>query len=77
MHTSTYPTISPKQMLTFSEVCSLLRRSRAGVYRTMAQDPTFPRSIKHGEGRASRAFFVADEIAAWQKSKLDEREAKA
>lgn len=61
------------QLLTFSDVCSLLRKSRSGVYKLMASDPTFPRSIKDGDARSARAFFVASEIAAWQQSKLDAR----
>lgn len=61
------------QLLTFSDVCSLLRKSRSGVYKLMASDHTFPRSIKDGDARSARAFFVASEIAAWQQSKLDAR----
>lgn len=61
------------QLLTFSDVCSLLRKSRSGVYKLMASDPTFPRSIKDGDARSARAFFVASEVAAWQQSKLDAR----
>lgn len=63
------------QLLTFGEVCSLLRKSRNGLYKLMASDPTFPRSIKDGEARSARAFFVADEIAAWQQAKLAARDA--
>lgn len=63
------------QLLTFGEVCSLLRKSRSGVYKLMASDPTFPRSIKDGEARSARAFFVAEEVAAWQQAKLAARDA--
>ncbi|MFC0709743.1 helix-turn-helix transcriptional regulator [Azorhizophilus paspali] len=63
------------QLLSFAEVCSLLRKSRSGVYKLMASDPTFPRSIKDGEARSARAFFVASEIAAWQQAKLATRDA--
>lgn len=63
------------QLLTFSEVCNLLRKSRSGVYKLIASDPTFPRSIKDGEARSARAFFVASEIAAWQQAKLAARDA--
>ncbi|MGH8433299.1 MAG: helix-turn-helix transcriptional regulator [Pseudomonas sp.] len=58
------------QLLTFGEVCSLLRKSRSGVYKLMAADPNFPRPIKDGEARSARAFFVASEIAAYQEAKL-------
>ncbi|MDV7212925.1 helix-turn-helix transcriptional regulator [Azotobacter beijerinckii] len=61
------------QLLTFTEVCNLLRKSRSGVYKLMAADPTFPRAIKDGEARSARAFFVAEEVAAWQQSKLAAR----
>lgn len=63
------------QRLTFTEVCSLLRKSRSGVYKLMASDPTFPRSIKDGDARSARAFFVAEEIATWQQAKLAVRDA--
>lgn len=63
------------QLLTFSEVCHLLRKSRSGVYKLMAQDPAFPRTIKDGDARSSRAFFVAEEVAAWQQAKLQARAA--
>ncbi|RRW47249.1 AlpA family phage regulatory protein [Pseudomonas luteola] len=63
------------QLLTFTEVCGLLRKSRSGVYKLMASDPSFPRTVKDGEARSARAFFVASEIAAWQQSKLAARDA--
>lgn len=63
------------QLLSFTEVCSLLRKSRSGLYKLMASDPTFPRSIKDGEARSARAFFVAGEIAAWQQSRIEARDA--
>lgn len=63
------------QLLTLREVCSLLRKSRGGLYKLMAADPTFPRSIKDGEARNARAFFVASEVAAWQQAKIAARDA--
>lgn len=63
------------QLLAFSEVCTLLRKSRSGVYKLMAADPSFPCPVKDGTSRSSRAFFVANEIAAWQQAKLDARNA--
>ncbi|MNE90771.1 hypothetical protein D3C80_1883160 [compost metagenome] len=58
------------QLLTFSEVCELLRKSRSGVYKLMSADPSFPAPIKDGQARSARAFFVAGELANWQASKL-------
>lgn len=63
------------QLLTLSEVRSLLRKSRSGLYRLMAADQSFPKPIKDSRARSARAFFAADEIAAWQQSKLAAREA--
>ncbi len=63
------------QLLTFTEVCNLLRKSRSGVYKLMAADPSFPRPIKDGEARSARTFFVAGEFAAWQQAKLAGRAA--
>lgn len=61
------------QLLTFAEVCDLLRKSRSGVYKLMASDPTFPAPIKDGQARSARAFFVAGELANWQNAKLAQR----
>ncbi|MCY1297464.1 hypothetical protein D9M68_581960 [compost metagenome] len=66
---------SLSQLLTFGEVCSLLRKSRSGVYKLMASDPSFPKPVKDGKARSARAFFVASEIAAYQGAKLAGRDA--
>jgi len=63
------------QLLTFAEVCSLLRKSRSGLYKLMAANPTFPRAHKDGDARSARAYFVAAEIAQWQQSQLSTRDA--
>ncbi|NMY56886.1 transcriptional regulator [Pseudomonas sp. WS 5051] len=63
------------QLLTISDVCGLLRKSRGGLYRLMDTDPAFPRPLKDGEARSARAFFVASEIASWQQNKLQARAA--
>lgn len=39
------------QRLTFSEVCNLMRKSRSGMYKLMADDPTFPKPVKDGDAR--------------------------
>ena len=66
---------APAQLLTFTEVCNLLKKSRSGIYKLMAADPTFPRPIKDGKARSARTFFVASEFAAWQQSKIEARDA--
>lgn len=66
---------NPAQMLTFGEVCSLMRKSRSGLYKLMASDSTFPKPVKDGAARSSRAFFVASEIATYQDAKLAGRAA--
>ncbi len=66
---------APAQLLTFTEVCNLLKKSRSGIYKLMAADSTFPKPIKDGEARSARTFFVAGEFAAWQQSKIEARDA--
>lgn len=61
---------SLSQLLTFGEVCSLMRKSRSGLYKLMASDSSFPKPIKDGQSRSARAFFAASEIAAYQEAKL-------
>ncbi|WP_371579586.1 helix-turn-helix transcriptional regulator [Metapseudomonas resinovorans] len=60
-------------MLSLAEVCALLCKSRSGLYKVMARDPTFPRPVKDGDARSARVLFAATEFAAWQQSKLDSR----
>lgn len=78
MHTdtsiySTHQITAPAQLLTFGEVCSLMRKSRSGLYKLMAADSTFPKPIKDGSARCARAFFVASEIVTYQTAKFSER----
>lgn len=63
------------QLLTLSEVCGLLRKSRSGLYKLMAADKSFPKPIKDSQTRSARAYFAAAEIVAWQQSKLAARNA--
>ena len=64
-----------QQMLTFNEVCSLYRKSRSGLYKLMAADPTFPKPVKDGDEIQARTYFVAGEIAEHQQAKLSARAA--
>ena len=67
MHTDTLQDIhrqaaSLAQLLTFGEVCSLLRKSRSGLYKLMASDPNFPKPVKDGwvwGPPAARCGFVS------------------
>lgn len=54
------------QLLSFHEVCSLLRKSRSGLYKLIKRDTSFPACIKDQESRSARAYFDASEIALWQ-----------
>lgn len=63
------------QMLSFSEVCGLLRKSRSGLYKLMASDTNFPKPTKDGDARSARAYFSAQEIADYQAAKLAGRAA--
>lgn len=59
-----------EQLLSFNEVCSLMRKSRSGLYKLMDNDPSFPMPLKDGTARSARAFFAASEIAAYLEAKL-------
>lgn len=59
-----------EQLLSFNEVCSLMRKSRSGLYKLMNSDSVFPKPVKDGEARSARTFFVASEIATYQEAKL-------
>lgn len=60
-------------LLTFAEVCSALRRSRATIYKMMAKDSTFPRPIKDGDSRQARAYFDAGELQTWIEQQKNKR----
>lgn len=68
MHTDT-----PIQMLSLAEICKILCKSRSGLYKLLASDPSFPRPIKDGIARQARVVFVSSELAAWQQAKLSAR----
>lgn len=73
MQTQSLNDFGLQQQISFEEACSLLRKSRSGLYKTMAADPTFPKPVKSGGARSARVYFVASEIAKWQQAKLAER----
>lgn len=64
-----------EQLLSFNEVCSLMRKSRSGLYKLLDSDPAFPKPIKDGVARSARAFFAASEIAIYLEKKLAGRAA--
>ena len=73
MQTQSLSDLGLQQQISFEEACNLLRKSRSGLYKTIAADPTFPKPIKSGNARSARVYFVASEIAEWQQTKLAER----
>lgn len=73
MQTQSLQNLGLEQQISFDEVCRLLCKSRSGIYKLMAADSTFPTPFKSGNARSARVFFVASEIAEWQKTKLATR----
>lgn len=66
---------SLNQLMTFMEVCRLLRKSRSGLHKLMAKDPSFPKPMRDGNTRQARTYFSAVEIAVWQRSGVNKASA--
>ncbi|RJG08701.1 transcriptional regulator [Pseudomonas cavernicola] len=64
---------SPIELITINELGPILLRSRSGVDKLRAKDPTFPKPLKDGTGRQARVYFVRAEVEAWLRAKLDAR----
>jgi prophage regulatory protein len=62
------------ELLTIVEVADLLHRTRSGVYKLRARDPSFPKPYKDGNNRRSRIYFVRQEIEAYLTACLHSRE---
>jgi prophage regulatory protein len=58
------PEVSPRRMLTITEVLGIVPVSRATLFR-MERDGTFPPSTYIS---ANRRIWFADEISAWQEA---------
>lgn len=67
--TSTLP-----ELWTMAEVAHTMRRTRSGVDKLRARDPSFPKPLKDGCDRRSRIYFVRQEIEAYLSARLDARE---
>mgnify|MGYP003479474882 FL=1 len=66
---------NPLELITISELGPILLRSRSGVDKLRAKDPTFPKPLKDGTGRQARVYFVRAEVDAWLRAKLEARTA--
>jgi prophage regulatory protein len=74
MRTETAATpANPIELITISELAPQLQRSRSGVDKLRAKDPSFPKPLKDGTGRQARVYFVRAEVEAWLRAKLDAR----
>ena len=62
------------ELMTMTEVAHGLRRTRSGVDKLRARDPSFPKPLKDGADRRSRIYFVRQEIEAYLAARLDARE---
>lgn len=69
------PASNLPELMTVVELGSYLRRSRSGVDKLRAKDPTFPKPLKDGTGRQARVYFVRAEVDAWLRAKLEARTA--
>lgn len=62
------------ELLTKAETGAKVRRTPSGVDKLRARDPSFPKPFKDGTDRRARVYFVAAEVDAWVRRKLDARE---
>ncbi|MFC0708861.1 helix-turn-helix transcriptional regulator [Azorhizophilus paspali] len=62
------------ELWTMAEVARLMRRTRSGVDKLRARDPSFPKPLKDGDNRRSRIYFVRSEIEAYLAARLEARE---
>ena len=65
------------ELLTMDEVAQAMRRTRSGVDKLRARDPSFPKPLKDGDNRRSRIYFVRQEVEAYLSARLAEREVAA
>lgn len=50
--------------------------SNSGFYKLRQKDPSFPRPIKDGDSRQAAAYYVAAEVEAWLRAKIEARDAE-
>ena len=53
------------QILRYSDLEGQLGMNRITIWRRTKADPTFPRPIRLGGGRAAAVGFLAEEIEIW------------
>lgn len=63
------------ELVTTNELAQLIRRTRSGLDKLRAKDPTFPKPLKDGTDRQARVYFVRAEVEAWLRAKLEARAA--
>lgn len=57
--------------LSMNKVCTMLDVTREGLRKLMINDPEFPKALKSGTSRQSRAYFDYISILEWhEKQKL-------
>lgn len=57
------------------DLCRKLGQTHAGLFKLRKKDPTFPKPIKFGDTRQAAAYYVAAEVDAWLRSKIEARDA--
>lgn len=62
------------ELWTMAEVAKTMRRTRSGVDKLRARDPSFPKPLKDGDNRRSRIYFVRQEVEAYLSARLEARE---
>lgn len=50
--------------------------SNSGLYKLRQKDPSFPKPIKDGDSRQAAAYYVAAEVEAWLRAKIEARDAE-
>ncbi len=69
----THPTVD-QALIPQPSLCRKLGVTRSGLEKLKKKDPTFPRPIKFGETRQSAAYYVAAEVEAWLRAKIEARD---
>jgi len=71
---STTHSIIPQRFLRLRDVCTLLGVGASTVWRMTAHTPGFPQPLKPLGPNSKPTAWDADEIAAWQKQRIAERD---
>jgi prophage regulatory protein len=58
-----------------SDLEKALKLKRSAIYERLDNDPSFPKPIRLGEGRA--VGWIESEVIAWQKQRIAERDKPA